>query len=334
MYFVLGLSIVLAALLLFNSFTSLLAALTWRLLGTHARRRLSAASCARMIFLLRTFPIVMGIVCVTLLLAPAYIEHEPRTAHEPVSLKLAVIACASAIGLALALFRGLATWKATSRLKSDWLRHAEPIELPQVVIPAYRIKHQFPVIAIVGVLRPRLFIAEHIFSSLSPGELMATIEHEAGHVVANDNLRRGLMRACRDVLVMIPSGRLLDRAGIETSEAAADEYAAGRGQRIALDLASALIKIARLVPTGIKPAMPAGAFLIDADEVGGVTDRVGRLMQLADDKRDRGNTSLISRIPLWVPVALPILIVALAANEPHVLASVHSLIEHSVHLLS
>lgn len=333
MYFVLGLSIVLAALLLVNSFTSLLASLTWSLCGTWARRWLSAASCARIVFLLRTFPIVMGVVCATLLLAPAYIEHEPRTAHEPVSLKLAIIACASAIGLALAVFRGFATWKATSRLKSDWLRHAEPIELPQVAIPAYRMQHQFPVIAIVGVLRPRLFIAEQVFSSLSPAELMAAIEHEAGHVAANDNLRRGLMRACRDVLVMIPSGRLLDRAWVETSEAAADEFAAGRGSRVALDLASALIKIARLIPAGIRPAMPAGAFLIDADEVGGVKARVGRLVQLADDKQaQRGRP--ISRMPLWVPIVVTIVLVALAANEPHVLASVHSLIEHSVHLLS
>ena len=334
MYFLLGLSILLAALLLFNSLTSSLASLTWRVLGTSARQRLSAASCARIVFLLRTFPILLGVIGVTLLLAPAYIEYEPRTAHEPISIKLAIIAFVSAVGLALALVRGLAGWNATSRLKSDWLQHAELIEFPRVRIPSYRMQHQFPVIAIVGVLRPRLFIAEQVFGSLSPAELMAAIEHEAGHVVANDNLKRGLMRACRDVLVMIPSGRLLDRAWVEASEAAADEYAAERGRRVALDLASALVKIARLIPAGFRPAMPAGAFLIDAEEVGGVKARVGRLVQLADHQNELGTLKLISRMPLWLPVAIAIVVVALAANEPHVLASVHSLIEHSVHLLS
>ncbi len=335
MFFVLGLSIVLAALLLCNSCTSLVSSLTWRLIGPRAGKRLSAASCASMIFLLRTFPIVLGIVCVSLLLVPAYLEHEPRQGHEPVSLKLAIIACVSAIGLALALFRGIAAWRATSRLNSDWLGHAEPINLPGVKISSYRIQHQFPVIAIVGVLRPRLFIAEQVLNSLGPDELIAAIEHEAGHVVSNDNLRRGLMRACRDVLVIIPSGRLLDRAWLEASEAAADEYAAGRGRRMALDLASALVKIARLIPTGLKPAMPAGAFIVSAQEdESGVKARVRRLMQLADQKRACEGRALVSRIPLWVPIVLTILVAVLAANEPHVLASVHLLIEETVHLLS
>lgn len=335
MFFVLGLSIVLAALLLGNSCTSLISSLTWRLVGPRAVKRLSASSCASIIFLLRTFPIVLGIVCVCLLLTPAYLEHEPRHGHEPVSLKLAILASASAIGLALALFRGLAAWRATSRLNSDWLRHAKPISLPLVRIPSFRIQHQFPVIAIVGVLRPRLFIADQVLNSLGQEELIAAIEHEAGHVVANDNLRRGLMRACRDVLVMIPSGRLLDRAWVEASEAAADEYAAGRGRRVALDLASALVKIARLIPTGMKPAMPAGAFIVSAqEEVSGVKARVRRLMQLADQKRTCTGRALISRIPLWIPIVLIILVAALAANEPHVLASIHLLIEESVQLLS
>ena len=335
MFFLLGLSIVLAALLLCNSGTSLISSLTWRILGPRAVGRLSAASCASIVFLLRTFPIVLGIVCVCLLLIPAYLEHEPRDGHEPVSLKLALIACASAIGLGLALFRGLAAWRATTRLNSDWLRHAEPINVAQVRIPSYRIQHQFPVIAIVGVLRPRLFIAEQVLASLEQKELIAAIEHEAGHVVANDNLRRGLMRACRDVLVMIPSGRLLDRAWVEASEAAADEYAAGRGRGVALDLASALVKIARLIPAGMKPAMPAGAFLVSTEEeASGVKARVRRLMQLADQQRNQPGRALISRMPLWIPIVLTILVAALAANEPHVLASVHLLIEESVHLLS
>ncbi|MGH9970869.1 MAG: hypothetical protein ACREBG_24180 [Pyrinomonadaceae bacterium] len=333
MYFLLGLSIILAALLTLNSVASLFAALLWRLLKRRARR-FSAASCARIVFLLRTFPIATGIACVTILLAPAYLTHEPRTSHEHISSKLAFVAFVSAIGLAVAVFRGLAAWRATSRLKSDWMQHAERIELQQVGIPAYRMQHQFPVIAIIGILRPRLFIADQIFSSLAPAELLAAIEHEAGHLIANDNLKRGLMRACRDALLMIPCGRSLDRAWVQASEAAADEYAAGRGGKVALDLASALVKIARLVPAGIRPAMPAGAFLVGVDEEGGVKVRVGRLIQLANDTRRLRRTALISRIPTWIPMAVTVLIAAIAANEPQILASVHSLIEHAVYLLA
>ncbi len=332
MFFLLGICIALAALLTFNSLASLVASLLWRLLGKRTRW-FSASNSAGLVFLLRVLPIATGIVCVTLLLAPAYLEHEPRDSHEDVSAKLAIIAIASAIGLLLALFRGLAAWRATSRLAADWLRHAKPIHLAEVKIPTFRFEHQFPVIAIVGVIRPRLFIANQIFSSLSEAELVAAIAHETGHVVARDNLKRGLMRACRDALVMIPCGRLLDQAWLEASEAAADEFAAGRGEQIALDLASALVKIARLIPAGIRPAMPASAFLLGTDEDGGVKTRVRRLMQLAKDRRDGKRTGRIFRIPMLVPIALTVLVTAVAANEPHVLATVHSLMEHAVEIL-
>lgn len=330
MYFLLGLSIALAALLTFNSIVSLFASLLWRMLGRRMRR-FSAASSASIIFLLRIFPIVVGIVCVAMLLAPAYLAHEPRNNHEDISLKLAIIAAVSGVGLTLALFRGIAAWRATSRLTSAWMRNAEPIELPQIGIPAFRIEHQFPVIAIVGVLRPRLFIANKVLSSLTPSELLAAIEHETGHVVAYDNLKRGLMRACRDVLVVVPCGRRLDRAWLEASEAAADEFAATKGGKTALDLASALVKIARLVPAGIKPAMPAGAFLIESADSGGVKSRVRRLMQLAHSGPKANG--IIFRISLWMPIGLTIVAVAISSTEPHVLASVHWLMEHAVQLL-
>lgn len=332
MYFILGFFIALAALLTFNSLASLTAALLWRMLGKQVQR-FSASSCADTIFWLRLFPIVIGVVCVTFLLAPAYLTHEPRTDHEDVSLKLSIVAAASAVGLGLALFRAIAAWRATSRLASDWLSKAEPIDLPQVGIPAFRMDHQFPVIAIVGVLRPRLFIANKVLSSLTRPELLAAIEHETGHVVARDNLKRGLIRACRDVLVMIPCGRYLDRAWLEASEAAADEFAAGRGSKVALDLAAALVKIARLIPVGVKPVIPSGAFLIQANEFGGVKTRVRRLMQLANTGHDP-KASGIFKVPMWIPIVLTVVVVAISATEPHVLASVHWLMEHAVQLLS
>lgn len=332
MYFLLGISIALAALLTFNSLASLTASLLWRLVGMRTSW-LSASNAAGLVFLLRILPIAAGIASVIFLLAPAYIEHEPRDTHEDVSAKLAIIAIASAIGLFLALFRGFAAWRATSRLTSDWLRHAEPIKLAGISIPTFRFEHQFPVIAIVGILRPRLFVASQIFTSLSPAELLAAIAHETGHVVARDNLKRGLMRACRDALVIIPCGRRLDHAWIEASESAADEFAASQGEQVALDLAAALVKIARLIPTGIKPAMPAGAFLLGNEEQGGVRSRVRRLMQLAKDRRDGKLNRRAFKMPMMVPIALTVAVAALAANEPHVLTSVHSLMEHAVGLL-
>src|SRR5882762_9467366 len=158
MFELLGLSLLLAALLTFNSLASLIIGVVWRLFHG-ATRRLSTLSRARLIFLLRTFPTLIAVVCVLVLLAPAYLAFEPRHTKESVSLKLALLAFASAIGIVLAAARSIIAWRMTVRLTAGWMAQGEPIEVGGVDIATYRIDHTFPVIAIVGVLRPRLFIA-------------------------------------------------------------------------------------------------------------------------------------------------------------------------------
>jgi Zn-dependent protease with chaperone function len=190
------------------------------------------------------------------------------------------------------------------------------------------------VIAIVGSLRPRLFIATRVLEVFTREELEAAINHEAGHVLHRDNLKRGLMRACRDSLLIIPCGRLLDTAWKEASEEAADEHAARGGSSVALDLASSLVKIARMIPAGAHPAMPAGAFIVSKNEMPGVITRVRRLMQLANDIREQKRVPFMLRIPTSVPIVLMVLVVAALSTEPHVLASVHSLIEDVVYFLT
>lgn len=331
MYFLLGLSIVLAAMLVVNSMASLGATLLWRGLEKHTRWW-SAASRASLLTTLRILPPTAGIAAVGLLFAPAYLTHEPRTDHEGVSAKLAVLAVFSALGIGLAILRGLRTWRSTSRLANDWLGQAKPIHFPGIKVPTYQIEHQFPVIAVVGSLRPRLFIANRVLQTLTSEELKAAIHHEAGHILHRDNLKRGLMRACRDSLLIIPCGRFLDSAWKEASEEAADEHAARGGAGVALDLASSLVKIARMIPTGAHPAMPAGAFLSGADK-GGVRTRVRRLMQIANGG-DHERPLFLSRMPAAAPLVLMFLVAAVSSGEPHVLAAVHSLIEHAVYFLS
>lgn len=333
MYLLLGISILLALLLAFNSVASIAASALWRLLGRWARDW-SADTRARALFVLRVIPAAAGVAMVMILLAPAYVINEPRTTEEPVSLKLALIAIASALGLALALIRGIASWRATSRLLADWLSKGQLISIPEVKVPAYRIQHRFPVIAIVGAWRPRLFIASQVFDSLTTEEISAALAHENGHLATRDNLKRGLLRACRDVLLIIPCGRHLDRAWAEASEEAADEFAARGGRRAALDLASALVKIARMIPAGARPMMPAGIFLIGDKDTGGVKTRVRRLLDLA--ARNQSGTDQSVRPSRFLgpsSLALVGLLSVLATSNSNVLETVHSMIEHFVFIL-
>lgn len=333
MYELLGFCLALAALLTLNAFASLLAVALWRSTRRFTQHW-SAAARANVLFALRVFPPASAIICVLALLVPAYITHEPRATNEVVSLKLAVIAFLSVVGLALALWRGFRTWQVTRRLIIDWLTHAEPIRIENVSIPAYRVAHRFPVVAVVGALRPRLFIANQIFDTLNDEELQAVVAHEAGHLVARDNLKRALVRACRDVLMMVPCGRSLDRAWAECAETAADEHAArARGALGALDLAEAMIKISRVVPIGAKPTMPAGAFLL-AEAGGDVVQRVRLLTEMATtDTTDNLRQQSFSSLIMWGLTGSLVVAIAFISTNAQMLKWMHDTIEQVVFLL-
>ncbi|MCM3900840.1 MAG: M56 family metallopeptidase [Pyrinomonadaceae bacterium] len=333
MFFLLGICILLAVMLALNSIASLVASLVWKVLKPRACTW-SAASQASVLCLLRTLPVVGGVTIVALLFAPAYLAHEPRENHEEITLNLAIVAFFSALGVVLALVRGIVSWRATARLTADWLRNAEAITLPGITIPAFRIEHQFPVVAIVGTFRPRLFIANQILQSLTSDELSAALAHEVGHVIARDNLKRGVLRACRDMLLIIPCGRGLDRAWKESSESAADEYAAGRDRMVGLDLASALVKIARLVPYGSRPTLPAGAYFVNGEDPSGFRARIRNLVRLAGSGSSEPPAALIGKLPLWVPIAILVVLLGAVSIESHVLVLTHEVIEHAVYLLS
>jgi len=333
MYELLGISLVLAALLSINALASLVAATLWRLLA-RPTRRWSAHTRARIVYAMRVGPPAVALLAVAASLIPAYLIHEPYSTTEVVGKKLGVLALVSALGVALAVWRGLKSWLATRALLRQWLVGAEPIRIAQVSIPAFRIEHPFPVIAVVGSIRPRLFVAGRVLESLSDDEMLAAIAHESGHLAARDNLKRIFIRACRDMLTIVPCGRSLDRAWAENAEAAADESAASRGSVVALNLASALIVIARMIPAGSRPTMPVAAFLL-GDETNGVKGRVRRLLYLA------GSGAAENRPPsvlmMWAPrlvVLSSMFLLVFALIHSSALTEMHDAIERAVRILS
>jgi Zn-dependent protease with chaperone function len=330
MFLLLGIAILLASLLTVNSLASLALASAWRVVEGFSIGW-SAEARAGILFLLRIAPAALSMFLVVLFLTPAYLVYEPRATPETVSLKLAALAVISLVGIGLAVFRGLAAWRATRRLTADWKARGKPVRIDGVCVSAYLIEHTFPIIAIVGALRPRLFIARRVLAALTPDEIVAALAHESGHLAKRDNLKRGLLRACRDSLLIIPCGRSLDSAWAEASECAADEYAAREGRERALDLASALVKIARMVPGGARPTMPAGAFLLGDESSTGVKWRVRRLVQLASSEtRPQLQQGLFKSILFWASAASFVVLITVVANTPLVLLTVHSLIERAV----
>jgi len=334
MFELLGISLLLAALLTFNSVASSIIAGLWRVSGRTANN-FSAAARARLLFVLRTLPPALSVLCVALLLTPSYLEYEPRHAAETVSFKLGFLAAVSATGLAVSLIRSLATYRATVILRNNWLRKGKRIEIPGINVDTYEIDHPFPLVGIVGSLHPRLFVAKQVRTSLTAEEIAAAIAHENGHLAARDNLKRGILQACRDALLIIPSGRLLDRAWADASEEAADECAAEKGNGVALDLASALVKIARMIPPGGRPTMPAGVFLLgEENEAKGVKSRVRRLLDLAATEHQAASRGRApAKVLVWGAGTLMLAAFIAASTNSFLLARVHFLIEHIVFAL-
>ena len=333
MYQLLGICLALTALLAVNAVVSLGMAVAWKLLKGRVSQ-FSARARAEILFAMRALPPAAAGICVGFFLIPAYVNYEPVATTEVLSKKLAALAFFSAAGLALALWRVCRSWRATQSLMRSWLAAAEPIHVPAIEIPTFRIRHPFPVIAVVGTISPRLFIAEQVLCTLNDDELAAAIAHEHGHLTARDNLKRSTLRACRNVLLVVPFGRALDRAWADAAEAAADEHAAATNPDSALDLASALVKIAKMVPAGRRADVPLAAYLVGVDETQGVKARIRRLIELASAGfRKQEPSGALARIIPLAALAAFFFCATLVASSPRVLLAVHALIEHAVDLL-
>jgi Zn-dependent protease with chaperone function len=334
MYELLGITLVLAMLLTVNAVATAVSTGFWHLFK-RPLLRCSARTRAELLFVMRIGPPAIAIVWIVAFLVPSYLAHEPYSTDEFVSKKLGTLAAISAIGVGSAIWRGIRSWLATRSLVRKWLASAAPIKLDGLDVPAFRLPHSFPIIAVVGTFRPRLFIAEHVLESLSGDELAAAIAHEYGHMAARDNLKRSLLRTSRAALLIIPCGRSLDSAWGEAAESAADEHAAQKSSAVALNLAAALVRVARLIPAEAAPVMPSSTFLVGGEDTRGLKARVRRLVELsATDPKLLVSSAPLFRLMPWVFLILVVTMGITIEGRPRVLASVHSFIEHVVAFLS
>ena len=332
MFELLGICLALAIFLAVNVAAATLVSLVWRL--THrVAERWSARLRAQILFTLRLAPSLVGLIAVGLFFLPAYLDYEPRGTSESVSPKLALFASLSILGLSLASWRAARALWITRRLRREWLHASKEISLSGVRVRAFQIPHAFPIVAVVGILRPRLFVAEQVLVTLTPEELAATVAHEYGHLQARDNLKRGLLRACRDAL-LIPVGDSVEKSWSAAAESAADEYAAETNPDVALNLASALVKIARMVPVGVRAQMPLAAFLV-GEETRGIKARVRHLLDIASRGREpnKARIEITTVLPLATIIAA-VIVSAIFASHSQVLLTVHLFVERVVSLLS
>jgi Zn-dependent protease with chaperone function len=324
MYYGLGIAIVLAG---FFTAHALLGMGVWSLRPALARwsERCRPLVRARVLLILNVGPMFGASVFGSLLLI-SYLLFEPANTMERVGWLMAVAAILSLVAWCRAGWKLVAARRATRDLAANWMANAFPVSIRGWDRVAYRLDHVFPLIAVVGVWRPRLFVAGQVLDQLASEELTAAIAHENGHLLAHDNLKRMLVNFAGELAWWVPGTTSLRRQWADAAELAADEFAAAGSVAQPLNLASALVKLARMTAAGTRPAMPAGAFLIEsAGDI--LTQRVSWLVDV--DPAASGGSERASRF-LLASVLLTAGLFGLLLLRFDFFARLHQLIESAV----
>jgi Zn-dependent protease with chaperone function len=283
---------------------------------------LTGAPAARLLAALRCFPALAATVLVIGLAVPAFVRHEPIGMRDEIGPGLVVLAGLGALPLLLGLRRGVRGLLATRERVAAWRRGARPLDLPGARVPAFQVHDDFPVVGVVGLRQPTLYVADQVLAALSGEELAAVCAHEQAHVASQDNLKALLLRSCPDWIGLLPLGREMEDAWLEAAEQAADDVGAGADRSRALDLAAALLKAARLVPDGARlDVLPAAAL-----QGGTVADRVERLVA---DPRPAAAPGLA-----WALLGSSLASLAMAVLVPGLQDDVHRVLELLVRFTS
>lgn len=276
------------------------------------------------LFALRVLPFAFALLITTALALPSFLLLEPTNTTELVSPRLVLLAMMGAALSILAAVRFLGVVAATSQTTRRWMRSASCVSMPGLPGSLYVVDGEPGLFAVTGIFRPRVFVGLETFQALSQAEFDAAVRHELAHVQARDNLRQLIMKITRP-LFFGNLQRRIESLWSVSAELAADQAALRSGVS-ALDLAAALVRVARLAQSPTSPTTQlAASHLIPQDSHGAIALRVSRLSALIQD----GETQLESArggLPLW-PAAVLAVVLAYAFFLRSLLPAAHKVIE-------
>jgi hypothetical protein len=271
---------------------------------------------ARRYLLVRAFPGTVSVLFVVTLFLPILCRYEPGSEDEQLGLAMAAHASAAALIIVAAAVRGLHGIWATRRLSKSWGFSARALDIGEFPIPAFVIEAPFPVVAIVGIRRQRLYIARQVLERCSADEFAAIAAHERAHLRHGDNFTRLLLLSFPDLLIFTPMARWLERRWAEASEEAADDEVAKAGGGLAL--ASALCKVARLA----RGSLPIPAIAFHNGE--GVAHRINRLIR--PDNKTLAVTSRGRFDGLRFAILIAVLLAGASAELPRLHAATEAMV--------
>jgi hypothetical protein len=179
---------------------------------------------------------------------PAFMHYEPHQERETVGPLPLMLAALALLLLGHGIWRG---WRAYGAARS-LLQACGPAKCC-LVENGQRVRIvdiAKPLIGVIGAWRPQLVAAECVVTACSPAEFRQVVAHEAAHVSARDNLKLLLLLACPDVLGWTALGATFAERWRTEAEFAADQRATGDDPQKRVELAAALIKVARILDRG------------------------------------------------------------------------------------
>lgn len=274
---------------------------------------------------LRLVPAVGAAIIVAAICVPSYLSNEPDAPTEGVGYGCIILALLGFAMWAVSLARGLraavSSWSFARRCGEV----GRPLRLPGSPAPSYIVDGTAPLLALAGIVRPRLAISRGVLSALSTEELTAALEHERAHRSAHDNLKRLCILLVPGVLPLGDSGRTLERGWMKFAEWAADDRTAAGGEHHSCALAGALVRVAHLAAEAPQLSL-ASTLLSDTDEIAA---RVKRLLRpAAPDVRMTGRATLAVSAALLIAAALVAVVLQPAARY-----SVHQVLEQLEHFV-
>ncbi|MDO8835098.1 MAG: M48 family metalloprotease [Vicinamibacterales bacterium] len=285
------------AFVLINAAASWLVWVCWPAVQPLVLRR-GAATRARLTFAWRAAPSALSVLG-SLTAGLAFLRFEPANPGERTGITLLMLAAIGVGALALGAARVVWTVRASERLARAWTAGPPSFTVPDSGVPAWVIDSDFPVVAVVGLRAPRMVVARCVVERCTPQELTVMLAHEHAHVAAHDNLKRLWLQCGVDGVAWTRRGAVIEGSWQEAAEDAADDRAALAGLR-AVDLASALVRVARMAPGRRMPAWPVAACFYRG---GGLERRVRRILH-APEPASPGRLAGLSGVPAVAAAAV------------------------------
>jgi hypothetical protein len=288
----------------------------------HWAGRLRAKRAASILFALRLIPGTTACLAVLGFCIPSYIWLEPRKAPEGVGLACIGLAILGAAVCADSTSRLAASIRKSIRFGRACEVEGRKTRLPVGGAPICVVPQDAPILAVVGILRPKLVVSTSVLRALPPDEWHAALRHERAHRIWRDNLKRLALIASPRAIPILGGLSLIENEWARFTEWAADDLAAEGDPHRAISLAAALVRVARLGAAAPHPAIVSS--LADSTDL---SERVERLLRMAstENMQSRGMLSWVQRAALLIGTAL-----TASLLWPASLLAVHQLLERLI----